>query len=545
VQTQPAPAPGSTEQAATARTPPLVVVLGVLGRVWCRWLPVLLIGFGVAVRLRQYLSHRSLWLDEALIALNVLSRGYDQLLKPLWFQQAAPVGWLWAERSAVDLFGRSEAALRLVALAAGIATLLAIWWAARRLLSAWLVPVAVAAAASVPYLLYYSNEVKQYELDAAMALLLLLASLPLLQDQPSWPRLLIWSLLGAAAVWCSHPAVLVLGGYSATLAARHLRRRHWKTLLQVGGGGLLWGASFLTVYLVSLRPVAKHNGSLYRYWQSGFTPRPLTPSAAIGWLGRRWAEFVHNPLGLAPVPAVSIAVLLGGAALLVHRRPQALLLLSPVPVFVAAAAARAYPLQGRLLLVLVPTALLLAAAAPDWHGPRIALAGRVAGAVLLGVLLWAPTGRAIGLLGHPTTVEEVRPVLQAIHDRQRPGDLLWVYRGGIPAVRYYAPTTGVSPTGIMWLARPTGPCDPRTTIRRAAGGHRVWLVFGHHFSFAPRNEPAIVLSRMDLAGTRASAIHAPGASAYLYDLAGPPTDPTGTHVLRARPPQTCLRIGRF
>ncbi len=541
MQTQPAPAPASTEQAATAPTPPLVV----LSRVWCRWLPVLLVGFGIAVRLRQYLSHRSLWLDEALIALNLLTHGYGELLRPLRFQQAAPVGWLWAERGAIDLFGRSEAALRLVALVAGITTLLAIWWAARRLLSAWLVPVAVAAAVGAPYLLYYSNEVKQYGLDAAMALLLLLASLPLLQDQPSWPRLLVWSLLGAVAVWCSHPAVLVLGGYSATLAAHHLRRRHWKTLLQLGAGGLVWGASFLAVYLVSLRPVAEHNGSLYRYWRSGFTPRPLTPAAAIGWLGQRWAEFVHNPLGLAPLPAVSIAVLLGSAALLVHRRPQALLLLSPVPVFVAAAAVHAYPLQLRLLLVLVPTALLLAAAAPDWHGHRIALAGRLAGALLLGVLLWAPAGQAIGLLGHPATVDEVRSVLQAAHAQQRPGDLLWVYRGAIPVVRYYAPTIGVTPTGIVWLARPSRPCDPRTNIRHAAGGHRVWLVFGHRFSFMPSNERAIVLSRMDLAGTRSTAIHAPGAAAYLYDLTGPPTDPTGAHVLPSPHAETCLRIGKF
>jgi hypothetical protein len=544
VQTQPAPAPADTEQAATAPTPPPPLLL-VLGRIWCRWLPLLLLGLGIAVRLRQYLSHRSLWLDEALIGLNLLTRGYGQLLKPLNSQQAAPVGWLWAERSAVDLFGRSEAALRLVALLAGITALLAVWWAARRLLSAWLVPVAVAAAVSAPFLLYYSNEVKQYELDAAMALLLLLASLPLLQDQPSWRRLLVWTVVGAVAVWCSHPAVLVLGGYSVTLAAHHLRRRHWKTLVQLGASGLLWGASFLAVYLVSLRPVAEHNGSLYRYWRRGFTPRPLTPAAAIGWLGDRWAAFVHNPLGLGPVPVVSAAVLLGIAALLVHRRPQALLLLSPVPVFLGAAAAHAYPLQLRLVLVLVPTALLLAAAAPDWHGPRIALAGRLAGAVLLGVLLWAPTGHAIGLLRRPATGEELRPVLQAIHEQQRPGDLMWVYRGGIPAVRYYAPTIGVTPTARIVLARPAGRCDPRSTIRHAASRHRVWLVFGHHYSYAPPDERAMVLSLMDLVGTRSTAIHAPGVAAYLYDLTSPPTDPTGANVVPAQEPNTCLRIRRF
>ena len=34
-----------------------------------------IIGLGVILRLRQYLVNRSLWLDEALITLNIIKRG--------------------------------------------------------------------------------------------------------------------------------------------------------------------------------------------------------------------------------------------------------------------------------------------------------------------------------------------------------------------------------------------------------------------------------------------------------------------------------------
>ena len=62
------------------------------------WLIIL---FGTLLRLTQYLSNRSLWLDEANLALNIVNRSFLQLLKPLDNNQGAPIGFLMLERSAV------------------------------------------------------------------------------------------------------------------------------------------------------------------------------------------------------------------------------------------------------------------------------------------------------------------------------------------------------------------------------------------------------------------------------------------------------------
>ena len=37
---------------------------------------------GVLLRLRQYLTGRSLWLDEAMLALNIVNRNYGELFQP-------------------------------------------------------------------------------------------------------------------------------------------------------------------------------------------------------------------------------------------------------------------------------------------------------------------------------------------------------------------------------------------------------------------------------------------------------------------------------
>jgi hypothetical protein len=107
-------------------------------------LPVVFVALGVLARLRQWLGGRSLWLDEVLIADNIVHRGFGELATaPLLHFQVAPVIWLEVEHLATVLFGDGERALRLVPLLAGLGVVWLSWITARRLLPDVLVPVAV------------------------------------------------------------------------------------------------------------------------------------------------------------------------------------------------------------------------------------------------------------------------------------------------------------------------------------------------------------------------------------------------------------------
>ena len=96
---------------------------------------VALVGFGIVLRVAQYLSDRSLWLDEALLALNIIDRPPSELLGPLDFNQAAPPAFLLLERWVGEIFGYSELALRAIPLLAGIGSVVVFAWLARRLLT--------------------------------------------------------------------------------------------------------------------------------------------------------------------------------------------------------------------------------------------------------------------------------------------------------------------------------------------------------------------------------------------------------------------------
>ncbi len=129
-----------------------------------------LIVLGVVLRLRQYLTGRSLWIDEAMLALNVVNRDFFGLFKPLDLDQGSPIGFLLVEKIANSFFGRSEYALRLVPLIVGIASIWLFYLLLKRTTSGPGLLIALALFVFNPRLIYYSSEVKQYIVDVSVTI---------------------------------------------------------------------------------------------------------------------------------------------------------------------------------------------------------------------------------------------------------------------------------------------------------------------------------------------------------------------------------------
>ena len=99
-----------------------------MGRTWKRvqgfikseylWWGVILIG--IVLRLRQYLLNRSLWSDEASLAVNLVTRSFGELTQLLDYHQAAPIGFLFIEKLFIIIFGNHDYVMRLFPLFAGI-----------------------------------------------------------------------------------------------------------------------------------------------------------------------------------------------------------------------------------------------------------------------------------------------------------------------------------------------------------------------------------------------------------------------------------------
>jgi hypothetical protein len=483
-------------------------------RLWPWGWAWLLAGVGVALRTAQYLSNRSLSLDEASLALNVLRRDWAGLLLPLEYDQGAPIGFLVLERLVVETLGRSEPAMRLIPFLAGIASVFLFLAVARRVLEPAAAVLGMGLFAVADPLVFFASDLKQYSSDVAVALALTLLGLLVLAGGLSASRALGLGLAGAAALWLSHPALFVLGGLAAVLAwsVRHDRER----LMLLAGSGAIWGVSFAILYLVSLRELAGDT-ALLGYWRGSFMPFPPSSVADLRWfLGL--ARLFDFPVGLT---FVGLAVLCCGAGV-VHlwrtgRVPIVTLLAGPGVLTLLASGLHTYPFEGRLLLFLVPAVLLLVA------GGTVAL-GRATGSpavgwVLIALLLTGPLLRAADHLLDPRTVDEIRPVVAYLDQHRSPDQPVYVFWAAYNAYQYYAPRYGLDPTEVILGSFPTGEITTYLDdLRSLCGLDEVWLLFSHVATLDGVDEEAFFLAQLEVMGEQQDAFRAEGAATYLYDL---------------------------
>src|SRR5579864_6081608 len=156
------------------------------------WLLALL---GIAIRLEQYFYNRSLWMDEAMVGLNLIRRSFGQLTKPLEFHVTEPILWLFTSKLCNVLFGGRELALRLPQIAMGAISVVLVLALAKRLLCPAAVCIAVGWFSLSRALIYYSSELKPYGSDPAVAALLWVTALWVL-SKPCRLRLAVLATLG-------------------------------------------------------------------------------------------------------------------------------------------------------------------------------------------------------------------------------------------------------------------------------------------------------------------------------------------------------------
>jgi len=476
---------------------------------------------GAALRIRAYAYDRSLWGDEAAIALNVTHRSFGELLRPLAYGQGAPVGWLWAERAAVQLLGSGELALRLVPFLASLLSVLLFLLVARRLLPAPAAALGVLLLAASPRLIYYASETKQFESDVLLVLLVVWLSLRFLEGRTTVAAA-AWTAGAVVAVWSSHAGLFAVAAAGLALAATAALRRDRGFLLRAAAAGGVALLAVGAVYVASLRQLAA-DSTLRAYWVSGYVPLPLHARSTISWLSSTAESLSRDPLRTGHARLVVPLAALGLAGLVVTRRFFALATLTVLGVIaLVAATAQAYPLKGRAALYVVPFVLLLLSASTrvaqplrraDWRTARV-LEAMLAVAVLVAAL---PTFRAAAADARtPTTVAELRPAMAYVAKHRQPGDLVLVHFAAALAAEYYAPRLGVPLDGALLLTRTGVRCNDATTVAALTEHQRVWFVLGQHYSGEPLDRTRRYLDQFSRIGRLLDSKHERGdAGVYL------------------------------
>jgi hypothetical protein len=485
---------------------------------WVRWMPIAFVVLGVLARLRQWLGGRSLWLDEVLIADNIVHRGFGQLAtEPLLHFQVAPLIWLELERLSVVVFGSGERALRIVPLLAGLGVVGLTWVTARRLLPDVLVPIAVLLVALHPTLIYYSNEVKQYSTDALVVLLLGLLAHNVSSRTDDGPPLRRLVLAGVVAVWLSHVAVLALAGISLALVIRPLLAGDRARAIRVGLVLSPWVLSFLASYAVTLHSV-QNSTEVSNYWRHTY---PHSALELPVWFVSRWYDVAQDPLRMT-LRGIGLVLLgIGLVRLVMFGGRWAALTWAAVPFAVIAAALHAYPFADRLALWLVPLVALAIAATLPHRLDQGALVWLLVGSALLTIVYAPAVGSGLSRTVKVQHVEELEPLLHELAAHRQLSDIVLVEIGSQGPFDYYARQVGVSRDGVILFASRAGtePCNDRPALETGRFlTDRVWVVSSHRLVAKARlGTLDDMLARIRTVSREVNHLHEASADAYLFD----------------------------
>ncbi|HEX8428065.1 glycosyltransferase family 39 protein [Hymenobacter sp.] len=420
-----------------------------------------LVLIGVFLRLFHYYDNRSFWIDELYLNGNLIRLGFLELVtSPMDYEQKAPLGYLWAVKFAVILFGEGERALRLFSLLCGLGSLLIFVPVAKYFLKPWAALVAIGILAMGEPFIYHSTEAKQYSAELFAAVLALHLFIKF-QHSFKISSLLLWGVSGGILVWFSYSSIFILAGIAIVVSFNILFKRDWGNLFLKLIPFTIWLFSFSLVYFFFLRKF-EDSGWLKNFFEviyDAYMPMPPSSFKDLRWFAYAYYMLLERNLGMLTkfghhikdysiiqtffrMPYLPILLEIIAIVVLFKRNKYFLALLAaPILLTLLASGFKFYPFYERFILFLAPLFIILIA----YGAERVAAAfgprkSAIAATILFLLLLAPPLWNAVRFTVSPIYLykkEYNREALLYVNDRYKKGDAVFVYWNMNHAYKYY------------------------------------------------------------------------------------------------------------
>lgn len=495
----------------------------------------LIVVVGVILRLQQYFVNRSLWVDEASLALNIINRTFGALTLPLDYDQGAPIGFLLIEKFIVLNLGDHDYILRLFPLLSGVLATYLIYHIANEHFGKFGMIAALLFSISGS-MVYYSSELKQYSSDVMIALLLTYLSLLCIRQESHARNIILLGLAGIFSIWVSHPSAFILPGIGLMLVVEKMLKKTYSQIRWLFGIGIMWGGAFLMTYMLSLRYLID-NKFLQDYWHNNYAPLPpwehldwykdvlisLLPHVSPSFLPNVIQNFHQKYL----IEGCLILILVGAVSLFLRNEKLAFLIISPFLMTFIASAMHRYPMSDRFLFFWFPFLLLLMA---EGLGQIYSICSKfnskaallVYGLVAL-IILWTPFTSAFYNALYPPIGEDIKPVLAYVRDHMQKDDIIYVHNGSVTPFMYYAPFYGLNVSETFVAKKSWNVKRFTIDVEDFRGSNRIWFIFSHVISCdcnggSREDRVQAHVQILDEYGVQLDRFEASKAVVYLYNL---------------------------
>jgi mannosyltransferase len=371
--------PARTGGASVARTGSMPLAMSIPSEVW---ILAAITALGALLRFAM-LATQSYWVDEAQAA-NELHLSFGTMLSTIGHAEPNPplffvVGWVWAK-----VFGTSEAGLRSLSAIAGTAVIPLSYLCGRELVSKRAGLLAATLVAFSPFMIWYSQEAREYMLLTAFCATSVLFFARCLRS-PSRRSLAWWAVFSGLAVLTHYFAAFLVAPEAIWLVVRNRDRATWFAVI------------ILAAVQLALLPHFLGHASHPRDWIGAFplAIRIKQVPVALGLGSLDQSSIVNYGLIGAAVLAGALIVLLvigadrqelrgaGVAAAL-----AGLVLLVPLGLAVAG---RDYYIARALIPAWVPLAVVIGAACsiPAARNRPVAYGGAALFAMLIAAFVYA------------------------------------------------------------------------------------------------------------------------------------------------------------
>lgn len=457
---------------------------------------VILICVGVSIRMN--VVGRTLWLDEAMLAISLNTRSFLELCAtPLDWNQSAPVVYVYIIKIIISLFGNSEFVFRVFSIVCYAAVLVIFYVLVRRVIQTDFPMLWTAALANVAFLLEYSNMFKPYIFDALSVMLVLLFYYLYREEKIAFPVLCgVYFLL----IWCSNPVAFYAGGVVAYECIHALLCREKRAFWRGVCLGVSICVSFIIMYFVWLKPTIA-TSNLSEFWE-GYEMPLLIRSREVLEHALYLIKFVTQGIG----PMWKMVLFLAVVALVVNviwkRNAYIWALTIGMAINLLASNLGFFPMSDRMFLFIIPLLVFLAVFMIKWLVELVVKETYQKWVVvfLAAVLLLSGEGVKKYHSGEAYIPgEEANESIAYIQEHLTKDDLIYVYYPAIPVFMYKMGYDNLSVGGFEnnvyyghgFFCKDGGSPEDIEYISRQKG---IYVLFSHVVDYEPTDNLMNVLN---------------------------------------------------
>jgi hypothetical protein len=325
--------------------------------------------------------------------------------------------------------------------------------------------------------------------------------------------------VAAVAIWFSHPALFIFTAGGVVLLIEVIHHKKWSTLVFFCCGAIIAVISFGANYMLSLAPLTRTT-VLVDTWYKSFAPFPIASLQDAYWYLYVFLRMFVFPVGLSHYELLLGVIAFACGIISLHRGNQNISIMFMLSILITlfASALHLYPFEGRLLLFLTPTIVLLIAQGVASIQSKLSTSSPLISTIFIVLLLAHPVMRAGYHVVKPRAPEELRTVLTYVDENYRDGDVIYVYYASLNAYRYYAYRYEFSHEYVIGIESRNDWKQYYYDLATMKGRNRVWVLVSHIATWHGVDEEKLFVSYLGMLGKQKDVLRVSGAAAYLYDL---------------------------